>query len=145
MADTAKLSGGFLLSLANKEIDLDSDIIKVMACSSAYVFDQDTHRYKSSVTSEITGIGYTAGGQQLTGVTLTYNATTNQLTFDANDVEWGPEATMQARNFVIYDASPGSDATRPIIGCITYDTDKASTGAPFKIIWDAAGIFRFTV
>lgn len=144
IAHTGKFYGKFLQSLANKEIDLDSDTLKVMLCTSSYTPDQDTHRYKSDVTNEITGTGYTAGGATLTGVTVTYDASTNKLTLDASDVSW-PDSTLVARNAVVYDATPGSDATRPLICYITFDADIPSTAAPFQIIWDAAGIASLTV
>lgn len=144
MANTGKFYGLFLKSLVNKEIDLDSDTIKVMLCTSSYTPDQDTHQYKSSVTNEITGTGYTAGGATLSGVTITYDAATNKLTFDASDTSWSA-STLVARYAVIYDATPGSDATRPLIAYVTFDADKSSTSAPFQIIWDAAGIASLSV
>ena len=85
MAVTANLYGLFLQSLANKEIDLDTDVIKVMLCTSTYTPNQDTHRYKSSVTNEVTGTGYTAGGATLGTVAVTYDTATNTLKFDAAD------------------------------------------------------------
>lgn len=144
MATVAKFYGKFLQSLFNKEIDFDSDTIKVMLCTSAYTPDQDTHRYKSDVTNEITGSGYTAGGITLTSATVTYDAANNRITFDAADAEWNP-ATITARHVVIYDATPGADTTRPLIAFMSYDADVSSTAAPFRLIWDAAGICSLSV
>lgn len=144
MATTGKFFGKFLQSLVNKEIDLDSDTIKVMLCTSGYTPDQDTHQYKSSVTNEVSGTGYTAGGATLTGVTVTYEAATNKLTLDASDVSW-PTSTITARHAIIYDATPGSDATRPLIAYVSSDTDISSTGATFQITWDSAGIASLSV
>ncbi|MCA1009011.1 hypothetical protein LCL87_25145 [Rhodococcus hoagii] len=144
MAHIGKFYGGFLLSAVNKEIDLDTDTLKVMLCTSAYTPDQDAHRYKSSVTGEVSGSGYSAGGAALTGVTVTYNAATNTLKLDADDTSWAA-ATITARHAVIYDSTPGSDATRPLIGYITFDQDISSTAAAFQLIWDSAGICTMTV
>lgn len=138
-----KLYGPFFQSVCNKEIDLDSDTIKVMLCTSAYTPDQDAHRYKSSVTSEVTGAGYTAGGATLTSVTAAYNAATNTFTFDAGDTSW-PTSTITARYAVIYDATPASDATRPLICYVDFATDQVSAGAAFTIAWDPAGIVSLT-
>src|SRR5690606_7830921 len=102
MAVTAKLYGLFLKSLANKEIDLETDTLKVMLCTSSYSPNQDTHQYKSSVTNEVSGTGYTAGGKTLTGVTVTYDTGTNTLTLDADDVTWS-SSTITARYAVFYD------------------------------------------
>lgn len=144
MATTAKFYGRFLQSLFNKEIDFDSDTIKVMLCTAAYTPDQDAHRYKSDVTNEITGSGYTAGGIILTSPTITYDAANNRVTFDAADSEWNP-ATFAARHVVIYDATPGSDSTRPLICYMSFDSDVSATAAPFRLIWDAVGICSLSV
>lgn len=143
MAVTALLYGNFLKSLANKEIDLDTDAIKVMLCTSTYVPNQDTHQYKSSVTNEVTGTGYTAGGATLTSVAVTYTAGTNTLMFDAADASWAA-STITARYAVIYDSTPATDATRPLIGYVDFGADVSSTAAAFTITWDAAGIFTIT-
>lgn len=144
MAVSAKVYGGFLLSLANKEIDLDTDSIKVMLCTSSYTPNQDTHRYKSDVTNEVTGTGYTAGGAALASVVVAYNAGTNTWSLDAADTAWA-SSTITARYAVIYDSSPGSDATRPLIAYIDFGADVISSSGAFTLQWDAAGIVTAVV
>lgn len=139
----AKVYGLFLQSLANKEIDLDSDTIKVMLCTSTYAPNQDTHRYKSSVTNEVSGTGYTAGGNTLTSPSLTYTAGTNTLAFDAADTSWA-SSTITARYAVIYDSTPATDATRPLICYIDFEADVTSSNAAFTITFDSAGIVTLT-
>ena len=143
MAVTAKLYGLFLKSLANKEIDLDTDTIKVMLTTSAYTPNQDTHQYKSSITNEVTGTGYTATGATLGSVAVTYDTATNTLKFDGADTSWAA-STITARYAVIYDSTPATDATRPLIGYVDFGADVSSTAAAFTITWDAAGIFTIT-
>lgn len=140
---TAKAYGLFAKSLLNKEVDMDSDTIKAMLCTSAYTPNQDTHQYKSSITNEVTGTGYTAGGLTLAGSAVSYNASTNTLMFDANDASW-PNSTITARYVVLYDATPGSDATRPLIGYVDLESDVSTTNGNFQVTWDAAGIITLT-
>lgn len=144
MTHIAKFYGKFFLSLANKEIDMDSDSIKVMLCTSSYTPDQDAHRYKSDVTNEITGTGYTAGGAVLSSPASAYNGTTNLWSFDAADAQW-TGATFTARVAVLYDSSPASDSTRPLIGYILFDADIPVTASTFTVVWDATGIATVTV
>lgn len=144
MAVTAKVYGPWLLSILNKEIDWDTDVIKVMLVGAGYTPDQDTHRYKSSVTSEVTGTGYTAGGETLASVTVNYNAGTNTVTIDAADVTWANSTIANARYAVIYDSSPASDATRPLIAFADFGELFSSTAGPFTLSWDAAGIATLT-
>jgi hypothetical protein len=144
MAVTAKFYGLAFQSAFNKEIDFDSDTIKVMLCTSTYTPDQDTHRYKSSVTNEVTGTGYTAGGATLTTASLTYTAGTNVLKLDGDDTSWGA-STITARYAVIYDSTPATDATRPLIAYVDFGADVSSTAGIFQITWDSAGIATVTV
>jgi hypothetical protein len=144
MAVSAKFYGKAFLSAFNKEIDLDSDTLKVMLCTSAYVPDQDAHRYKSDVTNEVTGAGYTAGGAALTSPTVTYTGATNTFALDAADVAW-PGSTLTARYAVVYDAIPATDATRPLLCYVDFGADVSTSVGTFTITWDAAGITTVTV
>lgn len=141
---TTKFYGKAMLSAFNKEVDLDSDTIKVMLCTSAYTPDQDAHQYKNSVTNEVTGTGYTAGGATLTSPAVTYTGATNVFAFDAADASWAT-STITARYAVIYDATPATDATRPLLAYVDFGSDVSTTGGTFSITWDAAGLFTVTV
>lgn len=143
MAVTAKLYGLSLKSMAQGKMVLDTDTLKVMLCTSTYTPNQDTHQFKSDVTNEITGTGYTAGGLALTSVTLTYNATNNTLTLDAADAAWA-SSTITARYAVVYDSTPATDATRPLIAYVDFGADQSDSSGTFTIVWDAAGIATWT-
>jgi hypothetical protein len=131
------------LNAFNKEINWTSDTIKVMLCTSTYAPNQDTHVYKDvSVTNEVTGTGYTAGGVALTTKTLTYDGTTNIIKFDADDVTWA-SSTITARYAVIYDDSPASN--KPLLGYVDFGADQSSSNGNFTITWDANGILKITV
>lgn len=144
MPDVAKLYGKVFTSAFNKEIDFNSDTIKAMLCTSTYVPDQDTHQYKSDVTNEITGTGYTAGGVTLANCVIAYDTSTNTLKLDADDFSW-TGATFTARNLVIYDSTPGSDATRPLIMYVTFTADIPVTSSTFSVTVNAGGLCTVTV
>ncbi len=143
MAVSAKWYGNAFGRAFNKEIDVDTDTIKVMLCTSAYTPDQDAHDYKNDVTSEVTGTGYTAGGATLGSVSVAYSGGTNTFTIDGADVSW-PSSTITARYAVIYDSTPATDATRPLLGYVDFGADVSSSGGSFDIVWDSAGIFTVT-
>lgn len=141
----SKLYGQFLQQALNKEVDWDTDTIKVALLSNAYTPDQDAHNYFDDVVAhEVTGTGYTAGGLTLSNKTNTYNAATNVIVLDADDVSWS-SSTITARYAVIYDASPATDATKPLIGYVDFGSDQSSSNGNFTITWDATGIVRITV
>lgn len=140
----SKAYGQFIAKALNKEIDWDTDDIKVLLCSSAYVPNQDTHTYLSDVTAnEVTGTGYTAGGTSLTGKTLSYDAVSNVVMLDAADVTWAA-STITARYAVIYDNTGASPAAKALIGYVDFVSDQSSTNGNFTLTWDVSGIVRLT-
>ena len=124
-------------------IDYLSDTIKVLLCASSYTPDQDAHVFKASVTNEVTGTGYTAGGATLANKTLAYTAGTNVIKFDADDVVWS-NSTITARYAVIYDDTPATDATKPLLAYVDFGADVVSSSGSFTITWDAAGLMTVT-
>ena len=141
MAVSAKVFGPFLLSLASKEMNLASDTLKCSLHTSSMAPNQDTWRYKSDLTNEVTGTGYTAGGVTLTGVTLTYDGASNTLKLDSNDPAWA-SSTITAKFAVFYDATPSTDATRPLIAYVDLDGNISSTNSTFTVQLDANGIYN---
>lgn len=87
--------------------------------------------------------GYLTGGKALTNVAVT-TTTTNDAKFDADDVTWSASGgSITASHCVLYN---DSDADDPPVAFIDFDGSKsAGDGTDFKIIWDANGIFTFTV
>jgi hypothetical protein len=141
----SKLYGQFIQQSFNKEIDWDSDTIKVALLTNSYTPDQDAHNYFDDVVAnEVTGTGYTSGGATLTNKTNTYNSATNVIVLDADDVTWS-SSTITARYAVIYDATPATNATRPLIGYVDFGSDQSSSNGNFTITWDSTGIVRVTV
>jgi hypothetical protein len=138
---TGKLYIKWLLSLANKETDIDSNTLKVMLCTSSYTPSQSAHQYKSSITNEITGTGYTAGGAALGSVTV--GTSSLVFTVDAADTVW-TSSTLVARYAVIYDSTPASDATRPLVAYQDVGSDISTTNASFTVTWDGTGIAQIT-
>lgn len=141
MAVTAKLYANVFAKALNKEIDLDTDTIKVALCTSTYTPSQTTHAYFSSITNEVSGTGYTAGGATLASKTVGTSSLT--FTFDAADTSWAT-STITARYAIIYD-STGTAATSALIGYVDFGADVVSSGGTFSIVWDALGIATFTV
>lgn len=142
---TGKFYGLFFKSLLNKEIDFDTDAIKIILLTDSYTFDQDTHQYKSSLTNEVTGTGYTAGGQALTSVSVAYDTATNTIKLDAADPSWPSSTIAGVKKAAIYDSTPGTDGSRPLIAYLESDTTLSTNSGTLSITFDAAGIATMTV
>lgn len=141
----SKVYGNAIKAAFNKEVDWDSDTIRVMLLTSAYTPNQDGHDYVDDVrANEVAATGgYTTGGAALTSKTATYDAATNTVKFDAADVTWAA-STITARYAVVYNDSGATDATKALIAYFDFTTDRASSNGEFTVRWGADGVFSAT-
>jgi hypothetical protein len=128
---------------AGNRINWTGDAIKVALATSTYTPDQDVHDFFNDITNEVVGTGYTAGGVSLTTKTLTYDTATNETRLDAEDAA-GTTATFTARYAVVYDSTPGTAATNPLMGYVNFGGDQTVSTGNFTIQWDATGVLKVT-
>lgn len=143
MTMTGRFYGGFFLSLANKQVNfVTPDGFKVMLLGSGYT-PSDSHRYQTDLgANEITGTGYTSGGAALSSVTFT--STGGTVEFNAATLSWLTSTITGAWYAVIVDSTPGTAATNPLVGYVSFGQAESDTGGTFQIIWNAGGIFAIT-
>jgi hypothetical protein len=132
MAGTFKWYGNGLLNLAKGNIDLDTDTFKIMLTTSTYTPNQDTDDFRNDVTNEVSGTGYTAGGATLAGVSVTYDAASNQVRVSWTDPTW-PTSTITARTAVIYKSRGGASTADELLAYCTEASDISSSGATFTV------------
>ena len=121
MAITQCQTNSFKEELYQAVHDLTTDIVKIALFTDAATLDASTTVY--AVTNEVSGTGYTAGGEVLTGVTITTSATaTANVTYvNFDDVSW--TAALTARGALIYNSSKGNKS----IAVLDFGADKTST------------------
>jgi hypothetical protein len=142
MAVTAHFYDLYWTSLNNKEINLTADTLKLMLMTSTYTPNRGTHRYKSDITNEVAaGGGYTAGGTIIGSISL--GVATNIWTITGANASW-PSATFTARYAALYDATPATDATRPLVGYVDFGADQSPSNGTLSVTWNASGIGTVT-
>lgn len=132
MAGTWNWFGNGLLNIAKGTVDLDTDTFKMLLATSAYTPNKDTHDFRDDVTNEVSGTGYTAGGATLSGVSVTYDAGTDQVQISWTDPTW-PSSTITARTAVIYKYRGGAASADELIAYCTESSDISSTGGTFTV------------
>lgn len=132
MAGTWNWYGNGLRKLVTGSIDLDTDTFKIMLATSAYTPVKDTHDFRDDVTNEVSGTGYTAGGATLSGVSVTYDAATDQVQISWTDPTW-PTSTITARTAVIYKSRGGASSADELLAYCTEASDITSTGGTFTV------------
>jgi hypothetical protein len=120
-----------------------SDTYKVKLLTAATFDATHTTLAATGGTEATTGTGYTAGGQALTNVAVT-TVTTNDAKFDADDVTWTASGgTIDASYAILYN---DTDADDPPVAFIDFGgAESAGDGTDFLIVWNASGIFTWTV
>jgi len=103
---------------------------KIALYTSSASLDATTTAY--TATNEVSGTGYTAGGEALTNVTPTSSGTTAFTDFA--DVTWS-SATITARGALIYNDTAAGD---PSVVVLDFVSDKASTAGDFVIQFPTA-------
>jgi len=89
-----------------------------------------------TVTNEISGTGYSAGGGTLTNVTPTTSGTTAFTDFA--DLVFS-SATITARGALIYNTTAGSGSgTTETVAVLDFGADKTSTAGDFTIVFPTA-------
>lgn len=121
----------------------DTYKLKLYSALTADLTDTTLAEVDATGTEATAGTGYTAGGQALTNVAIT-TVTTNDAQFDADDVTWTASGgSIAAAYGVIYN---DTDANDPPLAVIDFDgTQTAGDGTDFRVVWNANGIFTFTV
>jgi hypothetical protein len=98
--------------------NLATDNLFIALYTGNATLDADTTAYIT--TNEVVGTGYTAGGKQLTGVTI--NTENNAVYINFNNVTWDP-AAFTVRGALIYNSSKANRS----IAVLNFGSDKTCT------------------
>lgn len=133
MAITQAMCTSFKVALLDGEMDFSSDtsqVFKIALFTSAATLDASTTAY--STTNEVTGTGYTAGGNTLT---ISANPASSGTTafLDFADTTW-TDATITARGALIYKSGGGN----PAVAVLDFGADKTSTAGDFQVQFPTA-------
>lgn len=116
---------------ARGSIDFDTDSFKVMLTTSAYAENKDTHDFRDDVTNEVTGTGYTAGGNTAT-VSVALDTTNDRVDITLGGTTW-PSSTITARKAVYYKARGGASSADELIAVNDFGSDVASSSGTFTL------------
>lgn len=131
MAITQAMCTSFKEDLFNKEQDLDTDTIKIALYTSSATLGAATTAY--TTTNEISGTGYSAGGEVLANSTVATSGTTAYVDFD--NPEW-TGASFTARGALIYNDTTAGDKA---IAVLDFGGDFTVSSGTFRIVFPAPG------
>jgi hypothetical protein len=130
MAITTAMCSSFKEELLKGVHDFENDTFKMALYTSSATLDASTTAY--TVTNEVSGTGYTAGGQDLDSPTVTLSGTTAFVDFA--DETW-TGASITARGALIYNSTAGGN---PAVAVFDFGADKTSTTGDFVVQFPTA-------
>lgn len=116
---------------AKGTIDFDTDTFKVMLTTSSYSENKDTHDYRDDVTNEVTGTGYTAGGNTVT-VTVTLDTANDRVDISLGGTTW-TTSTITARKAVYYKSRGGASSADEVVAVNDFGSDVITSGGTFTL------------
>lgn len=128
----------------------DTTTIKAALSTSVHVPNKDDTFYDDVgaddlIDGELSGTGYTAGGDALGSNTVAYDAANDRVEFDAADASWTAiNAGIAAQASVI--KHTGTATTSPMFANVdTGGFPVTTNGGDLTIQWNAEGIVHLTV
>ena len=102
------------------------NVFKMALYTNSATFNAATTAYTTG--NEVTGTGYTAGGEGLTNVTPTSTGTTAFAEY--GDIKW-TTSTITARGALIYNDTATGD---PTLLVLDFGSDKSSSAGDFSVV-----------
>lgn len=140
MAMASGIYGPFLRDAINntKAFALNaSDTITWQFVADAYTPDFNTHDEEADITNEVTGTGYTTGGENLGSPTFTIGS--GFATFDGTDVSLAGTTLSNVEGVVGFDNTLAGD---PLLWATDFGAPYTTSSGTFAITWNASGIWR---
>lgn len=116
------LTNSFKQEMLQAGQNLATDTLKMALYTAFADLGPTTTAY--SATNEITGTGYVAGGNAVTGATISVDVQTGTVYVDFNDVSW-PGASFTARGALIYNVTQSNAS----VAVLDFGSDKTFTAA----------------
>lgn len=114
-----------------------SDTIKWQIVADGYTPNFNTHDEEADITNEVTGSGYTTGGETLASPTLAISG--GYATFDGTDISLSSTTLSSIRGIVTLDDTLSGD---PLLHAVTFGQDYSTVAGTFAVTWHANGIWR---
>jgi hypothetical protein len=143
MAMTSGIYGSLLRDTLSNSFAYDlatgGDSIKWQTTTDTLSPDYDAAApVEADLTAEVTGAGYSTGGEVLAGQDVTIAA--GVLKFDGTDVSLSTTTLASVEGVVLLDDTLATPV-KPLICAIDFTTPYSTSSGTFAIVWDAAGIF----
>lgn len=146
MAVTITNYGRLLESLVEGRIGVDSDEMWCMLVTSSYIFSPNAHKFKSVVTGEVIGSGYSTGGQKVTLSAPIFDSPTKTLILPAGNLAWPSVTFTGVTGAILYMKPDGvGDNSMPLVSYIAFGESISRSTQAFYINWPVNGVLKLAL
>ncbi len=129
------------MGLGRFDFSDNSQPLKAMLTNLSFSPD-DNQEWKSDISGEVSGAGYTAGGMTLTGLSWLPDLTNRWVVLKCDPFSW-QDITISANRLVVYRWT-GNASTSPLLSWPDFGTTVSKSGQDFPITF-SDGVYRFQV
>lgn len=108
------LQNRYRLELGKGNVDFSTDTFYCMLVTTSHTPDPDTIAFRSDITGEASGTGYTAGGIAVSNLTITQDNTNNYAVVDFDPVVFSTVTLSNVDGAYVY-KSTGAAATDLVV------------------------------
>lgn len=130
-ATTIHVPDSFLYDAVRGQIVFGTDTIKCGLAPSTYTYNRVTHTKRSDVT-EVTGTGYTAGGQTAT-ISTTNDTVNHKLSIVITPAVWTGATTITARYVFCYKSRGGAATADELVTVGDFGVNVSSSGGTYTV------------
>lgn len=123
-------------------LNLDADTVKAALYTDTRTPNFNTETGYTS-TNEVSGTGYTAGGNALD--TPTWATSAGFLTYDTADEQWTSATISSIRGATLYDDTVTTPTADALLMSVTFGADYAVTSGTLTVQVSANGWFRLQI
>lgn len=121
-----------LRDIATGAVDMDTDTFYVMASTGSYVPSKNDTR-RSDVTNEVTGTGYTAGGNAVTVSVAAVDTTNNRVDITLGGTTWPASTIANAQCFSYYKRRGGLASADELVAVVDNGTPVSTTAGTLTL------------
>lgn len=118
------------LDLATGAVDFDTHSFKIMLLTASYTPNK-AHSKRSDLTNQVSGTGYTAGGQAITVASVTRSTGTTSVAW--NTVTWSSANSFSAAYGAIYRDRGGAASADELVAVLDFGGAVAASGGNYVL------------
>jgi hypothetical protein len=123
MSTTVNTYNSVMNNQSRARFNFATDDFFAMLTTADYVPDTDAHAFRSDVTDEISGTGYSEGGKTIPVSIEAIDAGNDRMDITIGPVSWTGLTADGVRRMVVYKRRGGPPSSDELVFCLSFPSD----------------------